>query len=365
MRPSLRILNLCLLFICTLVVSCKKDDDTNSENSQNNGNPENPFGTKTLYACGYESNSSGKNVAKYWYNDEEVALSNGTRDAIAQAIWVEGNNIHVVGALDQENSNLNVPTYWLNGVETPLSNTAGVLDNATDVFVTDDHVYITGFQYGPNFKFIAKLWIDGPGGIDLTDGTKDARATGVFVDGNDVYVCGYENLTSSGMSVAKYWKNGVAVNLTTGTPNAEASDIEVVNGNVYVTGSIQTSSGVYNKMVWINGEPETSSEFSNETMGMDMSVYGNDVYVAGTNAGASVHSGYWKNNTYTQLMPPDGYLSGAETIYSVIADGQNVYAGGFYGDNTGSLRGVYWINEVAYGVGSTMYNDAIFDIFLK
>ncbi|MBX7051362.1 MAG: hypothetical protein K1X54_04945 [Flavobacteriales bacterium] len=352
--------HLALLFL--LLVGCKKSEEVNPQNQSNGDAQTSP---KTLYACGYEATSSGKNIAKYWYNDQEVSLTDGQRDAMAQAIWVDGHDVHVVGALDQVNSNLNVPTYWLNGVETPLSNTGGALDNATDIFVTNDHIYISGFQYGPNFKHVAKLWIDGPGAIDLTDGTKDARATGVFVDGNDIYVCGYENLTSAGMSVAKYWKNGVEVNLTTGVPSAEASDIEVVNGDVYVSGTIQTSSGTYNKMVWINGVPETIAESPAESMGMDLSVSDGVAFVAGSNAAASIHSGYWTNGNYTALVPPDPFAPSSEILWSIIADGHDIYAGGLYLDDATSLRGVYWINGVAHPVGSTIYHDVVFDIFLK
>jgi hypothetical protein len=149
-----------ILSVSTLAIiffSCKK---SNTENSTG-GNGGNTSILKTIYSAGYSRNGSNNPIATYWKNDTAFKLTDGTKQGIAKAIVVAGNDVYVAGY------DAGVAKYWKKGVATNLS-----------------------------------------------DGSIDVVANGNAVEGADVYVVGSEVYNALGRQVAKYWKNGVATLLT-------------------------------------------------------------------------------------------------------------------------------------------------------
>ena len=114
--------------------------------------------------AGYEYNEQ-YSVAKLWINGIAQNLTDGTRNAEANSVYVSGNDVYVAG-YDGD-----VPNLWKNGIAQIL-NVA-----ANSVFVSGNDVYVAGNNDG----YVATLWKNGVA-QNLTNGTYSATiAASVFV----------------------------------------------------------------------------------------------------------------------------------------------------------------------------------------
>ena len=151
------------------------------------------------------------NIASYWKNDSLVVLTDGTGNALANSIFVSGNDVYVAG---YETRNQNIPEYWKNGNRVILSNDGG--EDATSIFVTSGNATTGNVYVAGDF---ANYWINGTQG--LLDGispvdTVWSSALSIFVSGSDVYAAGFH--FDGTQTTAKYWKNGVPVILSGNAP---------------------------------------------------------------------------------------------------------------------------------------------------
>jgi len=105
-----------------------------------------------VFVAGTEFNGT-YNVAKYWKNGEVVLLSDGGSNAIANSIFVNGPDVHVVG-YESNPPSASYATYWLNGEETQLTD-GSQYASAQAVFVYEDDVYIAGYESNGT-KLVAK-----------------------------------------------------------------------------------------------------------------------------------------------------------------------------------------------------------------
>lgn len=362
---------LCVMILLLTMQGCKKsngaDDTDNNGGGGGNNNPPVPT-VKTVYVAGMEINSGGKNVAMYWRNDTVVKLTDGTRDASAQSIFVSGNDVYVAGYQDKVGSLLNIATYWKNGTAFPLSitGTGGPFDVANSIFVNGNDVYAAGLERAANGNDVAKYWKNGTP-VSLTDGTKDADAQSVFVAGNDVYVAGSENKSvTNNTGIAKYWKNGVAVSLTDGSTSAGASDIFVLGNDVYVAGTVNDITGYAKAVYWKNGVQVSLSSGSVDSYGFAMAVSGNDIYVGGRNGNSAIRSGYWKNSlsNFINLTPASAFEPGDEVIGGIVISGTDVYASGTYKVG-GKFQAVYWKNNTPVQLGKISLHSFAGNVFVK
>lgn len=349
------------IMAAAILNGCKKEEDETTDDS-NTTTP----ATKSVYVCGYEINSAGNNVAKYWKDGIENTLSNGATDAVAQNIWVEGDDVYVVGSRKEFNAgSLTFPAYWLNGVETLLNGTSAPYSSATDIFISNDNVYIVGYERNSDGIEVAKLWMNG-GLTNLSDGSSEAKAFGVYVENGNVHVVGTQNVSEfDNTPVAMYWLNGVGTELTDGETDAEAMDVEVSNGDVYICGVVVSDSGVANNMLWKNGEPQYTVEDGLPEMAHGLCVVGNDVYIAGKNENQTCSSGYWKNGGFITLIPAVSFMSLSPIAGKIVVDNDDVYATGSYSSDGVGTNGVYWKNGVAHHPGSTPFQEGLLGIFIK
>jgi len=291
-----------------------------------------------VYVVGYEKNAQGINVATLWKNGIAQRLTDGTRNAIAESVFVLDNDVYVVGyeksgqeyefeqLLDDYSDEYDlikdyysIATLWKNGVVQNL--TDGIRSNAyaNSVFVSGSDVYVAG-----SIGSIAVLWKNGIA-QNLTDGTRSASANSVFVSGNDVYVLGREVVNPYwGYDIVTLWKNGVVQNLTDGNFRAFDRSFFVSGNDVYITGYAEEIGSSRNYKLWKNGIVQNLTDGNFDGIGGASSVFvsGNDVYLAG-------HEGncikLWKNGITQNLTDGTRFIWGSISVYVL---GSDVYVAG-------------------------------------
>jgi elongation factor P hydroxylase len=282
-----------ILAAISLFASCKPQpdeitngDDTEEENGDTNGtDPE-----LVVYASGYY-NSSTKDIACWWKDGvKQPDLTDGTADARATDIFVDGNGI-VYAAGYYESGGDNVACWWKNGTQQ----------------------------------------------ADLDSEGNPAEANSVFVYNGDVYIAGYYD--SGASDVACWWKNGTKQPDLPGL-DAEATSVFVYNGDVYISGNYDDGNYPTVATYWVNGVKITTDLFNERSGALDLFV---------DDSGAVYLSGYYWNGTFASCYWVDDaggqeplYTSGISFGYSVFADSTDVYTAGFY--QAGADIACYWKN---------------------
>ncbi|WPV02393.1 hypothetical protein SNE26_11455 [Mucilaginibacter sp. cycad4] len=152
----------------------------------------------------------------------------------------------------------------------------------------------------------------------------------------DVYICGFK---LDGHSAA-YLKNGMLVNI--GDKESIVNAMTVVDDHVYATGMAH-GAAVY----WKDGQEVVLTGFPNHGEGFAITVFKNDVYVAGYErvskdpnmfAGWTDEARLWKNGTKIPMVVSKGFHSGASCL-AVDPSSGDVYVGGVDNNKTR-----YWKN---------------------
>jgi hypothetical protein len=214
-----------------------------------------------IYACGYQYYGV-KRYGIVWKNGVAGSLSNiTTQDAQPFAIQVTGQNVYVVGYLN--NGNHDVATVWVNGQPTAL----------------------------------------------LGD-TVNSYANALTIVGNDIYIAGYRAQSNSSNHVALYWKNGNPTTLSDGTADASTTGIGLVSTDLYVAGNM--GGGI----LWKDG---VGQPLSTSTTGLFSN--SNSLYLAGSSAG--YYDNYTNPWTWGPSYP--GYYVGGPSVSAVTGDSTIVY----------------------------------------
>lgn len=254
-------------------------------------------GYETLYKVGADSLAVSAfipRVAKIWKNGTPVNLTDGTYDAVANAVYANGTDVYAAG-FERNSDSVEVATVWKNGVETKLG-----------------------------------------------DGKNDSFATGVFMSGNDVYVAG--NVLTNGNSTGVIWKNGTAGTVSNCyVINSMYAD----NGNIYVVGQDANLLPAYWKNGVLNELPHSQNQ---DDPAKGMYVDGGNVYVAGQGLALANHQVDWYEkldtaktglaqytvwieelSTRVAMAWKNGVASnptGGDEVVSIFARGGEVYMGG-------------------------------------
>lgn len=359
------LLSITVLTVLSLV-SCDKTTD--------------PIVNPVVYVAGYESNGT-HNVAKYWVDGTPIGLPGGTKESVANSIFVEGTDVYVAGYIN--NGTHNVAVYWKNGAINTLT-TGTDPTVATSIFVQKTNfqdvpfnVYVAGYQGN-----VAVYWKNGDI-YPLPVGTTPTRANSIVIDQfNNMYIAADEQFATDPYFAswkAFYYQNGVEVehSLVNGNEISNAASVAVYGGDFYIAGNkspatndIIEGAGRY----WKNGAETILQKTKNTNTGLlatGIAVNANGVYVSGyeNNNGDGLNTPnistakYWLNGTATSLT--DGKNNAY--AYAIAVNGTDVYVAGVE-TPLGSSYSVakYWKNgteEKALTYGTT--NAYATSIFLK
>jgi hypothetical protein len=349
-RKAGKIIKPLIVLLCGVVIlsGCKKN------------NSELPVPKlKDVYVAGAEVNSRQSNgQAIYWKNGEKILLPTDGNFSEAKSIFVTDDAVYVAGY-----DELHGAVYWKNGTKVILSD-ANSRSNTTDIFISGNDVYVSGYTRQPatsNYE-IACYWKNG---VKQTLGITDnhSRTEEILVNGTDVYVTGYQQGTGL---FRGYWKNGVPVNLNTNQYEAVVSSLFMSGNDLYVAGQTNVN-GRGKACYWKNG---ILISLHDETLNINSQVF--DIYVKDNvvyAVGAEYHSGgtapvYWVNGV-KKILPN---LAGAYLDANCIAvSGNDIYiAGGGWGQGIGNDNKAFlWKNEERIELPhSPLFGEAV-AIFIK
>lgn len=323
----MKILSILSLGLLVSMLSCTDPKEVNPKMEQ----------TK-VYSVGIRYTPNNTPVATLWKDGKRTSLSDTTRSAEANGLFVKGSDEYVVGFVSGE-GNHRIAALWKNGVVTLLSD--GNYDAvANSVFVSGSDVYVAGFESKATLnRNLARLWKNGVL-VNLSDSDLECEANDVYVSGSDIYVVGFETL-SSGFKVATIWKNSVTTYLTTAS-YAAANSIYVSGQDVYVVGEEHDDEGKSVAKLWKNGLLTNLSDGSKNEFASSIVVNGADVYILVSEfneAQYNITSRVLKNGSPT-VLPPSNRLN------AIAVSGSDIYGVGS-GEVGTSTVARYWKKEAA------------------
>ncbi|MBS1948628.1 MAG: hypothetical protein JST47_12755 [Bacteroidetes bacterium] len=277
-----------------------------------------------VYISGFEQNTVGKQVAKYWKNGTEVLLSDESANEYANSIAVSGNTIFVCG-FKLASTNIKYPVEWVNGTEYIGTLGSGVNDlngaNNFCVVAANNQFYLAGTSFNNDATSTADRWSHTLpfAYVAPTFIASDAQAYAVAVSGTDVYTAGTFRASAppNYYWAAYYWKNNVPYPLTDGSKNAAAIGISFSGSDLYVCGyEIKAIGSIYDiACYWKNGARVNLGDGNINTIARGIAAKGKDVYVSGNNgyfknAVWQNHGYLWKNGVVIDSTSESGAMLG-------------------------------------------------------
>ena len=316
---------------------CDDSDNDKDGDGVQDENDSHPYDNKYCR----DTDQDGCDDCSSGYNDPSNDGPDDNNDGICNSYIIEGYTVYIVGS-SYNSEGVYTSCYWVDGVRYELPGDGW----ATDITVSNGDVYTSGTAAG------ACYWINQER-YDLPGNGGEGEAIAVY--GNDIYIAGWFNGGSC------YWKNGVKINLTT---NADSQSFGVAvrdNGDVYV-GGYYMSNHAYIPCFWKNGNrsnlprPSGGDGEVNDIAIMDgtMRYYAGYTTTLDNFSGYPPKAAYWRHTTRTDLflggssMDIYGSKGWGITIY-----GDDVYVAGstdwyeFWGqeETTGGTFPQYWKNK--------------------
>lgn len=209
-----------------------------------------------VYAAGFDSPGFDRR-AIVWTDGEPQYLTDGSTDAVAYCICVDGDDVYVGGYIQPaSNKQGGVATIWKNGVAQSLTD-GNTVAKVNAVCVDDGKVYAAGAEKVSGGRWKGVLWIDGKAQDFTTEvGTE---VGGLYVKDGKYMISGNKSADGSAASISVYvWTNDGETRLTT-DETTQGSGLAVVGNDVYVTGNQfigydDDYNAIYNGYLWKNGK---------------------------------------------------------------------------------------------------------------
>mgnify|MGYP001456947805 CR=1 FL=1 len=344
-----------LIYLIVFFLSCCKKSDGSPEKDLNPTKGD-------VYCVGSEENANGISVAKLWKNGEAVMLTDGKKNAHANAVFVSGSDVYIAGHEMADNGGI-VAKLWKNTAAVDLSDGQNIAD-ALSVYVYGADVYVAGFVSNITGS-TATLWKNGIATVLGSGVTHNNKANSVFVSDGNVYVAGFENPTAN-VSIAKLWKNGIEFSISDGLHQAGLNAVFVSGNDVYLAG-YENTVNEERAILWKNGVPvELSIDYElNAVFVKDKNVFLTGKYVGSIPALSQiqVYPAFWKNNLFIPISQDSLiYQSHANAVF-VSADKEYI-AGNYLNSNSKKVASI-WVNGKLTSLTSGVHNAYLSSIFVK
>ena len=209
-------------------------------------------------------------------------------------------------------------------------------------------VYVAGSEW-LNAKSRVIYWKNGQSFVlqDPSHEFESITAKGIAVSDGDVHVIGGGFLNTLIPSFGTYWKNGVISNVSPAKYPTSFDDITVVGNDVYIAGSVYDPTRERLPAYWKNGVPVIGSGTTQGVM-TGISVYGNDIYTCGfTENQIGPVAKYWKNGIEVNLSNSNNITN----AFAIVASGANIHVAGIEFDPvTSRFTPKYWKNGIEYNL---------------
>ncbi|CAM1346265.1 hypothetical protein [Tenacibaculum crassostreae] len=207
------------------------------------------YSNNTLYLLGYDI-INNKNRIKLWKNGVASYVTDGTTNSIPQKIYVDNDDVYILGRTQNDTNSKTVLTVWKNGVSSSLTDGNNSVF-ARDIFVSNGNVYVLGREV-IDAVTISKLWVNG---LEKTIFDNGFNAEKLFVNNNDVYIVG-TTPANGGLRTGKVYKNSeLLADLGSGATTSYGISVFVKNDIVYAAFAEQIdNSRKYTSKLWVDGE---------------------------------------------------------------------------------------------------------------
>jgi len=312
-----------------------------------------------VYVAGYESNGT-VTVAKLWKNGSATSLTDGTKNAEANSVFVNGTDVYVAGW--EMLGSKKVAKYWKNSVAVNLTNGTNNAE-ATLIIVAGTDIYVSGYEAGVSSITQAKYWKNGTAVNLAANATEISTAKSIAVSGTDVYVAVSVHDPFPAPS-ALIIKNGIVTDLSAGFIASASNAVFIQGSDIYVAGR----HGFYKATYWKNNLVTNlpSTETNTETAAFGLCISGTDIYVCGfektsLSFGNIEVAKYWKNGVATNLTN-EVFHASADAI---TVAGSDVYAAGYEENAAGNGVAKYWKNGTAVSLTNGSNDAGAYAIVVK
>ncbi len=162
-----------------------------------------------VYVTGCYYGESNARVPVYWKNGQQVGLDYTNEFSYPQSIFVDDNNdVHVVGFGRDATSYAFKAFYWKNNEAVIKLPDLSRESSALDVCVIGNDIHVVGDVDDADGNIYGAHWING----ELVNQVKNAQFTSIYKQDNDIYITGLM-VNSSEQVLPACWKNGVLIDI--------------------------------------------------------------------------------------------------------------------------------------------------------
>ncbi|MEX0363630.1 MAG: hypothetical protein AB3N10_21825, partial [Allomuricauda sp.] len=321
----------------------------------------------SFFVAGYEYEGN-ESISKVWLNGvEHFSLTDGTKRAEANSIYVFRKDIYVAGLLESSDDNT-YAVIWKNHDES-FNLTEGNSEAAATSVIADAQGF-NGVGYEDNLgNYVGYRWTELGDEIVFDEGEGPTRLHSISIGNDGTYIAGASIMIGMDKDHAHIWKDDIShLTLTDGNNFAYARDVAVADEGVYAVGA-ERNVGYYVAKAWKDGdEIYTLANAENASYATSVEINENgDVFICGHESVVGNKLGrIWKNGELLTTID-----TGSETeLYSIAIYGDYVLVTGTRVENGNTLATVWKINKEGEVIETTTLNKGLgwsyaYSIFVK